>query len=623
MGRLARNDRMMALSGMKGWIASALVLLGLTAVILLFGAPYAARTSLDEASARGENTLRLAVSALQGHMRRFEALPLLIADDDDIKRLLAAPTPESRAEINAYLKQINAQLGSSDIYVMMPDGDTIAASNYDGPVTFVGENFSYRPYFQDAIAGGTGRFFALGTTSLKRGYYFSSPVRTEGGILGVVVVKVDIDAIESTWTGADYELVVSDPEGIIFMSGRRDWLYASLLPLTPDRVARTESSRRYANAQLRELPVSYATFEGAHKLMTVGAADAAAREYLVLEEQMPEAGWTVRVLLDTAPSYLAARTRVTGVFMAMALAALAAAVVLQRRARLAERMAMQRDARAELEHRVVERTADLAEANRRLATEVAERTAAEMRLRQTQADLIQAGKLAALGQMSAALSHEFNQPLTAVRTYAENAATLLDRGRVPDARENIRRISSLTDRMAAIARHLRNFARKPNEKLGPVSLADVVRDTLEIVDWRLKAAGARIGIDIGDPPPVVNAGAVRLQQVLVNLVTNAADAVEDAPDRVIDLAAAARDGRVAISVRDRGPGISPAVSGRIFDPFFTTKGVGKGLGLGLSISYNIVKDFGGTLTAENHPEGGAVFTVTLDEAAGRVAEAAE
>jgi two-component system C4-dicarboxylate transport sensor histidine kinase DctB len=156
-----------------------------------------------------------------------------------------------------------------------------------------------------------------------------------------------------------------------------------------------------------------------------------------------------------------------------------------------------------------------------------------------------------------------------------------------------------------------------------VSLAEVMQDTLEIVAWRLKAADATLAVDLGDRPPVVKAGTVRLQQVLVNIISNAADAVEGAGDRRIDLKASRSNARLAISVRDRGPGIAPSVLGRIFDPFFTTKGVGRGLGLGLSITYNIVKDFGGTLEAANHPQGGAVFTVTLDEVVAPLAEAAE
>jgi len=177
--------------------------------------------------------------------------------------------------------------------------------------------------------------------------------------------------------------------------------------------------------------------------------------------------------------------------------------------------------------------------------------------------------------------------------------------------------------MASISRHLRNFARKPNEQLGPVALADVVRDTLEIVAWRLKAARSEVAVDLGPKPPIVQAGQIRLQQVLVNLISNAADAVEGQAERRIALQAHRHDGKVTITVADNGPGIPGAIAPRIFDPFFTTKGVGRGLGLGLSISYNIIKDFGGDLTVMNQFEGGALFTITLDEASASRREAAE
>ena len=177
--------------------------------------------------------------------------------------------------------------------------------------------------------------------------------------------------------------------------------------------------------------------------------------------------------------------------------------------------------------------------------------------------------------------------------------------------------------MAAISRHLRNFARKPNEKLGSVSLDEAMHDTLEIIAWRLKAADAELLLDLGPRPPVVRAGSVRLQQVLVNVISNAADAVEGLDDRRIEVSAFEEAGKVVLTVRDHGPGVPAAIAERIFDPFFTTKGVGKGLGLGLSISYNIIKDFGGSLAAANHPEGGAVFRIELQSAAGLMPEAAE
>jgi len=602
---------------------AALLLILAAAAIAYYGNALATKTYLDQAASRGQTTLRLAVAVLRGQMSRYQSLPALIADHYDIQALLTDPdNPARRAKADAYLKEINGLLASSDIYVIKPGGETVAASNYDGPVSFVGENFSYRPYYQDAIQGRHGRFFALGTTSLKRGYYFSSPVTIRDEIKGVVVFKVDIDAIEASWKGDDYEILVSDPEGIIFMTDQPDWLYSSLKPLTADRLARTEASRRYANATLRELPIAQTSANAGHPLMTI-AMGGLAREYLVLAEPMPEAGWTVSVLLDTAPVHAQAMTSVTAALLLLGLAVLAAAILLQRRARLRERLELQRSAQAELEERVALRTADLALVNQQLGTEVAERRATEQQLRQTQSDLIQAGKLAALGQMSAALSHELNQPLTAVKTYADNAAILIERNRTEEARDNVSRISSLADRMASISRHLRNFARKPNEQLGPVALADVVKDTLEIVAWRLKAAQTEVAVDLGSQPLIVHAGQIRLQQVLVNLISNAADAIEGQADRRITLKARRKDDKITISVADNGSGIPDAIAPRIFDPFFTTKGVGKGLGLGLSISYNIIKDFGGDLVAMNQLEGGALFTITLDAASPSRREAAE
>ncbi|HWK66392.1 MAG TPA: sensor histidine kinase [Rhizobiaceae bacterium] len=603
------------------WAALALLLVGL-AVAALVGR-LATRSAFEEASGRGQTTLRLAVAALRGHMNRFEPLPALIADQDDIQELVSDPqNPELRARANVYLKEINALLRSSDIYVILTDGSTIAASNHDGPISFIGENFSYRPYFQQAMEGRQGRFFALGTTSLKRGYYFSSPVRVDGVIHGVVAFKVDIEGIESSWVGADHEIFVSDPEGIIFMTGRPEWLYSGIHKLTPERLARTQASRRYADAALRELPITASNSTDGHRLMNIVSPDGG-KEYLVQAEAMPEAGWTVHVLLDTASARSQARTAVAAALLLLGLATLAGAIVLQRRARLAERMAMQRTARAELERRVEERTADLALVNRQLESEVAERRAAEKQLRKTQADLIQAGKLAALGQMSAALSHEFNQPLAAVKTYADNAAVLIDRGRSTEAKDNLQRISGLTDRMASLGRHLRNFARKPHEKIGAVRLDEVVKDTLEIVAARLKAANATLIVDLGPAPPIVTAGSVRLQQVLVNIISNAADVVDGRDNRTVELTARPVGGKILLRIRDHGPGVPAAIAERIFDPFFTTKGVGKGLGLGLSISYNIIKDFGGSLSVENHPDGGAVFVIELERGKMPFREAAE
>ncbi|TGD63110.1 sensor histidine kinase [Tabrizicola sp. WMC-M-20] len=556
--------------------------------------------SLDETARRGDNVLQLATTALSGELDRFERLPPLIAEQGIVTRMAADPrNPDLVAQTNDYLRRIQRLLGATDIYLMDTQGLTIAASNHDTDTSFIGGNFAFRPYFYDALTGGAGQFYALGTTSGKRGYYFGAPVMVAGQTAGVLAIKIDLDAIESTWAGGDYAVLVTDPEGVSFLSSRPDWRFAAMHPLGAGAQANIESTRRYAGTQIGLLQI---TDEGQHRGSPVLriAEGQGAREYLQRDMPMDRAGWVVHVLIDTAAARASALTLAFVAMLASGVLAMAGAVVWQRRAAMDERLQVQAEARADLERRVEERTHEL---------------------RQAQADLVQAGKMAALGQMSAALSHEFNQPLAAARTYADNAGVLMDRGRMVEARGNIDRILSLIDRLTSISRHLRSFARAPGQKLRPVSLAEVVEAAVEIAALRIRAAEATLRIDLAPDLPQVIAGPVRLQQVLVNILTNAADAVEGLADRRIDLSATRSGDDVLIRISDTGPGVPESLAARIFDPFFSTKGVGKGLGLGLSISYNIIKDFGGDLSVASDP--GACFTLRLKAAPTARQEAAE
>jgi len=576
-------------------------------------------TTFRDLQERGENTLRLAEATLRGQLLRFERLPGLIADHSLTRQLLVSPRDAGLVDqVNRYLKETAERLGATDIYVMYRDGETLAASNFDMPHSFVGGNFAFRPYFFDALEGGEGRFFALGTTSNKRGYYFGAGVVVDGAVPGVLVIKIDVDEIEQAWASNDLRIVVTDPEGIVFLSNRPDWLFRSLGPLSAQNLARTQETRRYANARIGEVPVTFHSGTGGFRLLRAETEAGTETEYLVVEAFMPDADWTLKVLSPTRGAREQALVLVAAAALALAVAAFAGLFIWQRRRQLAERLAVQQAAQQELERRVAERTSQLAEANSALQEEIGERITAEARLRDTQTELVQAGKLAALGQMSAALSHEFNQPLAAARNYAENADLLLQRGRVTEAQENIGRIIGTVDRMGRISRHLRNFARKPNRQLHPVALGEAVAATEELLGWRINKVGAELVADLGDEGLSVTAGPVRLQQVLVNLLGNALDAIEEAEDRRLHLTARRDGDEVVLSLRDHGPGIPEHLHERVFDPFFSTKGVGKGLGLGLSISYNIVSDFGGRLELRNHPEGGAEFIVRL-QAADRMA----
>lgn len=580
--------------------------------------------SLDQTAGRGETTLNLTVVGLKGAIGRYRSVPKLVASNTDIQNLLTGKNSLTLVtQVNRTLNQINEEVSASVTYVMDKSGLTLASSNFQDTPSFVGKNYSFRPYFQDAIAGRQGRFFAIGTDTNKRGYFFSSPVRVDGNVVGAVVVKVAIDNIEAAWKGQEHEIIVTDENGIIFMSSKKSWLFHSLAPLSRQAKLRLQKTRKYSKSKLGQLNVgSKKKNDKGREILSV-ANNSQSVEYLVKSRKIETQGWSVHIFSDTRPARVQAWIITAAVIFVFVSALLLFAIILQRRQRLLDRVKTQQAARQELARQVKLRTADLNQANTLLSEEVAERRATEIELRKTQSDLVQAGKLAALGQMSAALSHEFNQPLAAVKSYADNAVTFFDRERFKDARENITRISSLADRMALISKHLRNFARKPNDKLNPVLVSSVLDNAIELLGRRIKETHTKLVVELPSEDLWVIGGRVRLEQVLVNLINNGLDSMEGMTHSKLEINARINGDEVVIQVRDYGSGLPENDERKVFDPFFTTKEIGKGLGLGLSISYNIVRDFGGRLVAHNHSEGGAVFEIKLKAAGEQLIEAAQ
>jgi two-component system C4-dicarboxylate transport sensor histidine kinase DctB len=614
----------------QSWTNAAMVAVGALGIALVVVVhERSERYFLDEGARQGRAAMDLHLEVVRGWLGRYRALAPVYARDPAVAALLNYPDDGVQIDlVNGKLVTWTTMSGASDTYLLDAGGTAIAASNWADEVSFVGKNYSYRPYYREAIQGRLGRFFALGTASLKRGYYFSHPVRERGRVTGVTVVKIGVEEIEQDLRSSIHEVFVTDDAGVIVLAGHPDWRLKTLGPLTGADLARIAEVRQYDLPALVPVGIAGISREPAPDAVELVSArpdrsGAGLREFLHLTRPMAAEGWTIHLLVDTAQ----ARTQSLAVTMLAAsillAAALGAAMLWQRRRRLMERLAERERARALLEQKVDERTAELRDTNLRLEGEIAERIATEAELHRTQADLVQAGKLAALGQMSAALSHEFNQPLTAVRSYAENAIAFLERGSHDQAADNISRISTLTQRMAQLSRHLSSFARKPEADSRPVRLAEVFHETLGLLRGRLERAGIDPAIRGLDDAIRVVGGDVRLQHVLMNLIGNAIDALEGRPGAALEIIVAASDATVDITVEDNGHGIAEGDLARIFDPFFTTKGVGKGLGLGLSISYNIVRDFGGSIRAGNRAGGGARFTVTLRRADASAVEAAE
>ncbi len=328
------------------------------------------------------------------------------------------------------------------------------------------------------------------------------------------------------------------------------------------------------------------------------------RRALHLTRDLEVIGLVGEVLVDVAPARrLAGWQAATVVAICLAFGALLY-LATERRRVLAR-------ANAVLESRVLARTSDLSDTNAQLRREVAERQETEAALQRAQADLVQAGKLSALGQMSAGISHELNQPLMAIRSFAENGAEFLERGQTDVAAGNLTRISDLARRMGRIIKNLRAFARQENTGAGRVELVGVLDQVIELTGARLRQEGVTLIYEQPGHPIWVRGGEVRLGQVFVNLISNTVDAMINSPDKVLTLEIDDGDG-LSVTLRDTGPGID--VPDKVFEPFYSTKEVGasEGMGLGLSISYGIVQSFGGDIRGENATEGGALFTVSLE-----------
>lgn len=602
--RLAGNARWTAV----GVAAAATVLAGLLA--LLF--PFLERAYLTQLANRETSTLTLAVEGLQGSLQRYEALPGLIADRPDLVHALRDPTDADLiARLNKDLQFTAEDVGLSDIFLIDRAGLTIAASNHWKDRPFVGRNFRFRPYFTQALAGRQGRFFALGITSGERGYFFAEPVRDGAAIVGVLAVKFTVNAFEEAWRDDANDIVVIDDLGVIFMASRPEWHFRTLQPLGPYARTVIEATQKYPLDELAPLEHARNPFNAEFTRFSISDAERNTENFIVQTQSIDDAGWSVLLLTPAQPAWARAVGTVAVAALLLLLAGLIFTIVIQRRLQLQERMKAALSMQAELEHRVTERTAELHKANQSIQQEVEERRSAEARLRQTQTELIQAGKMAALGQMSAALSHEFNQPLTAVKSFATNALAYLDRDQPEKVRQNVGLINDMVDRLVAISTHLRNFARRPGEQTKPISLNRAVDGALAIVEPKLRSAGCDMNWVPLEDDVLVMGGQVRLQQVFVNLLSNAVDAMHDVDDPAIDIEVEQANQQIKLRVRDHGVGLTQTDMTQLFDPFFTTKDPGQGMGLGLSISYNIIRDFGGNLEGHNGPDGGAVFLVSL------------
>jgi len=576
--------------------------------------------------------------SLESQIARYESLPRIAALEPVLLELLLQPdSVANRVKANAYLKavQVNAQLAAA--YVMDASGATLAASNWNEPGSFVGWNYAFRPYFIDAMRHGFGRFYGVGNTTGEAGYFLAVPIRDsahpERPPVGAIAIKAPLDGYERALVKSGDVVVVADRDNVVFLTSVPAWRYRALAPLPDAALHELRATRQYGEATLQALsrvPARETSADGTKlagddrspppQSLYVAPAGGQPRWHGVQYRSAGPPGWKLAILVDPADDRRTAALSAIGAAAASALFfSLLAAAWLRRsreRERHRARIALQNTQR-DLEAHIVERTAELTQANAALAQKVEALDNARRILRDTRDTAIQAGKLAALGQMAAGITHELNQPLAALMTLSTNAVRLVALNRPTELKHNLDLINELAARMGKIVSHVKAFARHDALEREPVAIAEALRQSLALIEPHRKAARVTIRVEPVPDDAIVHASAIRIEQVLVNLLANAIDACAAANSaRDVSVTTRVTDTAVRIRVQDSGHGIAPHVLPHLFEPFYTTKGSGQGLGLGLAISQAILDEFGGRLDGCNcndrgETSAGAAFTVEL------------
>lgn len=527
-------------------------------------------------STRNRSELRLALysGSVMSELQRHSVVPLLLSRDPVLIRSLEQNDFSATSQrLISYVEEI----GAASLILLNREGRVVAATDRQ----LISELRSSDPFFLEALRAADTVFTTNEPETGRFDFTFSRRIEVGNDLLGVILVEVDLGRIVDRWRGTTEAVFLTSSEGEIILSTEPRWrgrTEEEALDLEPAPSAIERAIEATGNWAFGD---QGALFFGA--------------ETIRLEARIPFRGW--RIVSHTA--YASVRERVNGVLalqiMGFALLLAGGFYVLSRRARIQSAM-FQRE------------SAELRRLNARLQREIAERQKAEKNLQQAEQSLAQSQKLAALGEMSAAVSHELNQPLAAMKTYLAGARLLLDRRRFPEAGSSFQRIDDLIERMGAITRQLKSYARKGGDAFEPVDLRDALKGAITMMEPQVRSMRVEITLNLPRRPVMVLADRLRLEQVIINLLRNALDAMKDNERREIDLLIAEGDEAV-LSVRDNGTGIEDLET--LFEPFYTTKKPGEGVGLGLAISSGIVSDLGGRLTARNPDTGGAVFEIRL------------
>ncbi len=597
----------------RTWILFASVSAALILATLFGATVYGRRAAIDTIVSQSRTDASLKVALLNAVLERPRALPLLLAEDQQVLDGLSSKNSDAIDILNRKLERLVTGTQAAVLYVIGPNGIAVSSSNWREPISFVGNDYAFRDYFRKAMDDGTAEHFALGSVSKRPGLYISRRVGSAAAPLGVVVVKLEFDQLESDWRDTHRPVYVTDNRGVVLITSIPSWRFMINGPVPEAELAAIRNSQQFGDAPLAKLPIMrLRPIDAEASLVSAVLPGSGEGEYLRLATPVPTTPWHLEYLVPTDAPVAASVREMRLLSLAVLLPVLAiAAFLLWRRQAAATKIAEEQAMREELERRVVERTDDLSRARDRLQAEISDHRETEARLQIVQQELVQANRLAILGQVAAGVAHEINQPVATIRAYADNARVFLERKQTNPVDENLEAIAGLTERIGAITDELKAFARKGRVAPEPVELLSVIDGAVVLLKSRF--AGQLEALDIRPPPAglCVLGNRIRLEQILINLFQNALEALEGRADAKVYVSATETGDEVAIEVADNGPGISPEILKSLFTPFNTSKE--RGLGLGLVISKDIVADYGGRIDVTSDANG-TCFTVHLRKA---------
>ncbi|MCP4988126.1 MAG: sensor histidine kinase [Colwellia sp.] len=573
------------------------------------------RNAYQQVHQQSSQQLSNLIGYIENTLGRFEKIPEVLSKHPLLTQALLSPDDDNKLiRLNYLLGEIRAMTHASDIYLIDKLGITIGASNWQLPTSFIGMDFTFRPYFKQAMEGELARYYAVGFSSGKRGFYYAYPVMVDNKVIGVIALKLSITDIEEQYKNTvstdSFNFLIVAPDDVVFISDRQEWRLKTIGKISKDKHKEIIAAKRYTDRKISSLKVSdisnhYLPKDLGGTLLEVNSANKT-EQVFAMKKLMKAANWQVHLWRSLAP--IKAQRNLLIILSAIGYLLVVFLLLFANERRKNARRLIQ--SQHLLEKKVKERTADLSASNDKLLEEIAQRQQAQTQVENMQEELIQSEKLAVIGSMSAGINHEINQPLTALRSYSENALAYQERNMTDKVKNNLSLIVGLVDRLSDIVSQFNSFSKKSTGISSTVNVESSIMAAVSIVKHQAKNASVKLTIIPCATKLHIFGDAVRFEQVLVNLLSNAIQALSEQEDKQVAICLFDEQGQVLIKITDNGPGILADNIDRIFEAFFTTKD-NFGLGLGLSISHRIIESMQGQLKVSNHPDGGAIFTISL------------